>query len=302
MAKNRKSAGEMIRIYEEAGKLSAEDASALRDAPQWVIPYADIASFLGGSVIFVGLVWIVIALLHDMSRSTIDVALFIASALTAAIAFWLIRKGGRVAVLGECVIAVSTTAFAVGFGLLLDICNVHDDYILILSALSALFIGIAVSLRTSFIGTIVIVAAIQPLMAGLISEFIPDTSFAPLIFVLSGSALIWYSQREIGLRFIARAAGAISIMFAAIAFSTWDNNSWQPVVGVVIAGLLFSHGASRLHFEVVAAGGLGVTIVTGVLAGRLFDSTLIQGLSVVGVGAVIVVTSMFISRRGNAVT
>ena len=119
MAKNRKSAGEIIRNYEEAGKLSPEEASALRDAPQWVIPFADIASFLGGSVIFVGLVWIVIALLQDMSRSTIDAALFIASALTTGIAYWLICKGGRVAVLGECVIAVSTTAFAVGFGLLL---------------------------------------------------------------------------------------------------------------------------------------------------------------------------------------
>ena len=302
MAKNRKSAGEIIRNYEEAGKLSQEEASALRDAPQWVIPFADIASFLGGSVIFVGLVWIVIALLQDMSRSTIDAALFITSALTAAFAYWLIRKGGRVAVLGECVIAVSTTSFAVGFGLLLDICNVHDDYILILAALSALLIGIAVSVRTSFIGTIVIVAAVQPLMAGVISEFFPDTSFAPLVFVFSGTALMWYSQRKIGLRFIARVAGAVSIMFAAIGFSAWDNNSWQPVVGLVIAGLLFTYGASRLHFEVVAAGGLGVTIITGVLAGRLFDSALVQGLSVIGVGAIIVFTSIAISRKGNAVT
>jgi len=302
MAKNRKSAGEIIRDYEEAGKLSSEEASALRDAPQLVIPFADIASFLGGSVIFVGLVWIVIALLQDMSRLTIDAALFIASAITAGIAYWLIHKGGRVAVLGECVIAISTTAFAIGFGLLLDICNVHDDYILILAALSALLIGIAVSFRTSFIGTIVIVAAIQPLMAGVISEFFPDTSFAPLVFVFSGTVLMWYSQRKIGLRFIARVAGAVSIMFAAIGFSGWDNNTWQPAIGFAIVGLLFIFGAKRMHLEAVAAGGLGVTIITGVLAGRLFDSALVQGLSVIGVGAIIVFTSIAISRKGNAVT
>ena len=302
MAKNRKSAGEIIRDYEESGKLSSEEASALRAAPQWVIPFTDIATFLGGSVIFVGLVWIVIALLQDMSRTAIDAALFIASALTAGIAYWLIRKNGKLAVVGECVIAVSTTAFAVGFGLLLDICNVHDDYILILAALSALLIGIAVSFRTSFISTIVIVAAIQPLVAGLISEFFPDTSIAPLIFVISGTALMWYSQRKIGLQFVARAAGAVSIMFAAIGFSTWDNNTWQPVIGFAIAGLLFIFGAKQLHFEVVAAGGLGVTIITGVLAGRLFDSALVQGLTVIGVGTVIVFTSIAISRKSNAVT
>ena len=225
MAKNRKSAGALIDDYENSGKLTNEEAQALREAPQWVISFSDIASFLGGAVIFVGLVWIVIALIQDLSQEAIDAALFIASAATAALAYWLIHKGGRIAVLGECVIAVSTTAFAIGFGLLLDICNVHDDYILILAALSALLIGIAVSFGTSFIGTIVIVAAIQPLMAGVISEFFPDTSFAPLVFVFSGTSLMWYSQRGIGLRFIARAAGAVSIMFAAIGFSTWDNNN-----------------------------------------------------------------------------
>jgi hypothetical protein len=302
MAKNRKSAGEIIRDYEEAGKLSSEEATALREAPQWVIPFADIASFLGGSVIFVGLVWIVIALLQDMSRLTIDAALFLTSALTAGIAYWLIQKGGRSAVLGECVVAVSTTAFAIGFGLLLDICNVHDDYILILAALSALLIGIAVSSRTSFIGTLIIVAAVQPLMAGLISEFIPDNSLAPLIFVLSGTSLIGFSLRNIGLRFIARSAGAASILIASISYSAWDNNSWQPVVGLVIVGLLFTFGAKRMHLEVVAAGGLGITIITGILAGRLFDSSLAQGLSVIGVGTIIVFTSLAISKKGNAVT
>jgi hypothetical protein len=298
MAKNRKSAGEIIRDYEEAGKLSSEEASALHNAPQWVIPFADIASFLGGSVIFVGLVWIVIALLQDMSRATIDAALFIASALTAGMAYWLIRKGGRFAVLGECVIAVSTTAFAIGFGLLLDICNLHDDYILILASFSALLIGIAVLSRTSFIGTLIVVAALQPLMAGLI----PDNSLAPLFFVLSGTALMLFSLRHIGLPFIARSAGAASILIASIAFSAWDNNTWQPVVGFAIVGLLFIFGAKRMHLEVVAAGGLGVTVITGILAGRLFDSSLVQGLSVIGVGTIIVFTSLAISKKSNAIT
>jgi hypothetical protein len=302
MAKNRKSAGEIIRDYEEAGKLSSEEASALRDAPQWVIPFAEIASFLGGSVIFVGLVWIVIALLQDTSRATIDAALFIASALTAGIAYWLIRKGEKFAVLGECVIAVSTTAFAIGFGLLLDICNVHDDYIVILASLSALIIGIAVLSQTSFIGTLIVVAALQPLMAGLISEFIPDNSLAPLFFVLSGTALMLFSLRHIGLPFIARSAGAASILIASIAYSAWDNSTWQPVVGFAIVGLLFIFGAKRMHLEVVAAGGLGVTIITGILVGRLFDSSLVQGLSVIGVGTIIVFTSLAISKKSNAVT
>jgi glucan phosphorylase len=57
-----------------------------------------------------------------------------------------------------------------------------------------------------------------------------------------------------------------------------------------------------MHLEIVGAGGLGVTIITGVLAGQFFDSALAQGISVIGVGAIIVFTSIAISRKDNAVT
>ena len=302
MSNKRKSAGVLINEYENSGKLSSEEARALREAPQWVISFTDIASFLGGAVIFVGLVWITIALIEDLSQEAIDAALFIASAGTAALAYWLIKRRGRVAVLGECIVAVSVTAFAIGLGVLLDIWNVHEDYILIFASLIALLIGIAVSFRTAFIGTIIIVAATQPFMAAIISEYLADTSAAPLVFVISGTALIWYSQRNIGLQFVARIAGAVSIMFAAIGFSTWDNNTWRPVVGLVIAALLFAYGASQLHLEIVAAGGFSFTVTTGVLAGRLFDSTLAQGLTVLATGAIIVGLSLAISRRSKPVT
>ena len=302
MVKNRKSIGNLITEFESSGKLTATEAQEFRDAPKWVIPLSDIASYLGGSVIFVGLVWIVIALIQDLSQEAIDAALFIASAATAALAYWLIKKGGRIAVLGECVVAVSATAFAIGIGVLLDIWSVHEDYILIIAALTGLLIGIAVSFRTKFIGTIIIVVATQPFMAGIISEYLADTSAAPLVFVLSGTALIWYSQRNIGLRFVARGAGAVSIMFAVIGFSTWENSTWRPIVGLVIAAALFAYGASQLHLEIVAAGGFSFTVATGVLAGRIFDSTLAQGISVIGVGALIVFTSIAISRKSNAVT
>ena len=302
MAKNRKSVGSLIAEFEAAGKLTASEAQEFRDAPKWVIPFSDIASYLGGSVIFVGLVWIVVALMQDMSRATIDAALFVATGATAFLSFTLIKKGGRLNTLGESIAAVSTMTFAFAIGLLLDIFNVHDDYILLITSAVALIIGIGLSKRTTFVGTIIIVVATQPFMAALISEFIPDTPVAPLLFACSGSVLIWFSLRNIGLRFVARAAGAVSILIAAIAFSTWDSTMWQPLVGFAIVGLLFIFGANRMYLEVVALGGLGVTIITGILAGQLFDSPLAQGISVIGVGAVIVFTSIAISKKGSAVT
>jgi len=301
MAKNRKSVGSLINEYEASGKLTASEAQEFRDAPMWSIPFSDIASYLGGSVIFVGLVWIVAALMHDMSQASIDAALFIASCATAILSYKLMKKGGRLNTLGESIAAVSTMTFAIAIGLLLNICNVHSDYILLIASAVALAIGIGLSSRTTFIGTI-IVSATQPFMAGAITQFFPDTSVAPLLFVGSGTALMWFSLRNIGLRFVARGAGAASILIAAIAYSTWDNNTWQPIIGFAIVGLLFIFGAKRMHLEVVAAGGLGVTVITGVLAGRLFNSPLMQGLSVIGVGVIIVFTSIAISKKGNAVT
>jgi hypothetical protein len=302
MAKNRKSVASLIAEFEAAGKLTASEAQEFRDAPRMVLPFSDVASYLGGSVVFVGLVWIVIALMQDASQAGIDTALFIASFATAFLSFKLMKKGGRLNTLGESIAAVSTMTFAFAIGLLLDILNVHEDLILLIVSTVALAIGIGLSSRTTFIGTIITVCATQPFMAAIISTCIPDTPITPLLFAGSGSVLIWFSLRNIGLRIIARGAGAVSIVIASIGYSTWDSNNWQPIIGFVIVGLLFIFGAKRMHLEIVTVSGLGVTIITGILAGQLSDSPLLQGISVIGVGAIIVFTSIAISKKSDAVT
>ena len=302
MAKNRKSVASLIAEFEAAGKLTASEAQEFRDAPRMVLPFSDVASYLGGSVVFVGLVWIVIALMQDASQAGIDTALFIASFATAFLSFKLMKKCGRLNTLGESIAAVSTMTFAFAIGLLLDILNVHEDLILLIVSTVALAIGIGLSSRTTFIGTIITVCATQPFMAAIISTCIPDTPITPLLFAGSGSVLIWFSLRNIGLRIIARGAGAVSIVIASIGYSTWDSNNWQPIIGFVIVGLLFIFGAKRMHLEIVTVSGLGVTIITGILAGQLSDSPLLQGISVIGVGAIIVFTSIAISKKGDAVT
>jgi hypothetical protein len=294
-----KSVGRLIDEFEAAGKLSAPDAQALRQAPIWTIPFTEIAAYLGGSVVFVGLVWIVIALLQDMSKTAIDTALFITSVLTGGLSYWLVRKGGWQKTLGEFVIAISTVSFAIGLGLLLDIADVQEDLILLFASASALAIGAALVPRTTFIGTVIVVVATQPFMAAVVSKYFADTALAPLAFMISGTVLLWFARQKIGLQFIARSAGAVSLLFASIGYAAWDNNRWQPAIALLITSLLFAYGAKTLHLEIVGAGGLGVTIATGILAGRLFDSTLPQGISVIGVGALIIFTSIAIQKKAT---
>ena len=294
-----KSVGRLIDEFEAAGKLSAPDAQALRQAPIWTIPFTEIAAYLGGSVVFVGLVWIVIALLQDMSKTAIDTALFITSVLTGGLSYWLVRKGGWQKTLGEFVIAISTVSFAIGLGLLLDIADVQEDLILLFASASALAIGAALVPRTTFIGTVIVVVATQPFIAAVVSKYFADTALAPLAFMISGTVLLWFARQKIGLQFIARSAGAVSLLFASIGYAAWDNNRWQPAIALLITSLLFAYGAKTLHLEIVGAGGLGVTIATGILAGRLFDSTLPQGISVIGVGALIIFTSIAIQKKAT---
>jgi hypothetical protein len=294
-----KSVGRLIDEFEAAGKLSTPDAQALRQAPIWTIPFTEIAAYLGGSVVFVGLVWIIIALLQDMSKTAIDTALFITSALTGGLSYWLVRKGGWQKTLGEFVIAISTVSFAIGLGLLLDIADVQEDLILLFASASALAIGAALVPRTTFIGTVIVVVATQPFIAAVVSKYFADTALAPLAFMISGTVLLWFARQKIGLQFIARSAGAVSLLFASIGYAAWDNNRWQPAIALLITSLLFAYGAKTLHLEIVGAGGLGVTIATGILAGRLFDSTLPQGISVIGVGALIIFTSIAIQKKAT---
>ena len=295
-----KSVGRLIDEFEAAGKLSAPDAQALRQAPIWTIPFTEIAAYLGGSVVFVGLVWIIIALLQDMSKTAIDTALFITSALTGGLSYWLVRQGEWQKTLGEFVIAISTVSFAIGLGLLLDIADVQEDLILLFASASALAIGTALVPRTIFIGTVIVVVATQPFIAAVVSKYFADTALAPLAFMISGTVLLWFARQKIGLQFIARSAGAVSLLFASIGYAAWDNNRWQPAIALLITSLLFAYGAKTLHLEIVGAGGLGVTIATGILAGRLFDSTLPQGISVIGVGALIIFTSIAIQKKATS--
>lgn len=294
-----KSVGRLIDEFEAAGKLSAPDAQALRQAPIWTIPFTEIAAYLGGSVVFVGLVWIIIALLQDMSKTAIDTALFITSALTGGLSYWLVRQGEWQKTLGEFVIAISSVSFAIGLGLLLDIADVQEDLILLFASASALAIGAALVPRTTFIGTVIVVVATQPFIAAVVSKYFADTALAPLAFMISGTVLLWFARQKIGLQFIARSAGAVSLLFASIGYAAWDNNRWQPAIALLITSLLFAYGAKTLHLEIVGAGGLGVTIATGILAGRLFDSTLPQGISVIGVGALIIFTSIAIQKKAT---
>ena len=294
-----KSVGRLIDEFEAAGKLSAPDAQALRQAPIWTIPFTEIAAYLGGSVVFVGLVWIIIALLQDMSNTAIDTALFITTALTGGLSYWLVRQGEWQKTLGEFVIAISTVSFAIGLGLLLDIADVQEDLILLFASASALAIGTALVPRTIFIGTVIVVVATQPFIAAVVSKYFADTALAPLAFMISGTVLLWFARQKIGLQFIARSAGAVSLLFASIGYAAWDNNRWQPAIALLITSLLFAYGAKTLHLEIVGAGGLGVTITTGILAGRLFDSTLPQGISVIGVGALIIFTSIAIQKKAT---
>jgi hypothetical protein len=294
-----KSVGRLIDEFEAAGKLSAPDAQALRQAPIWTIPFTEIAAYLGGSVVFVGLVWIIIALLQDMSKTAIDTALFITSALTGGLSYWLVRQGEWQKTLGEFVIAISTVSFAIGLGLLLDIADVQEDLILLFASASALAIGAALVPRTTFIGTVIVVVATQPFIAAVVSKYFADTALAPLAFMISGTVLLWFARQKIGLQFIARSAGAVSLLFASIGYAAWDNNRWQSAIALLITSLLFAYGAKTFHLEIVGAGGLGVTIATGILAGRLFDSTLPQGISVIGVGALIIFTSIAIQKKAT---
>jgi hypothetical protein len=176
---------------------------------------------------------------------------------------------------------------------------VQEDLILLFASASALAIGAALVPRTTFIGTVIVVVATQPFIAAVVSKYFADTALAPLAFMISGTVLLWFARQKIGLQFIARSAGAVSLLFASIGYAAWDNNRWQPAIALLITSLLFAYGAKTFHLEIVGAGGLGVTIATGILAGRLFDSTLPQGISVIGVGALIIFTSIAIQKKAT---
>jgi len=296
----RKSLRQVITDLEGRGSLSKQDADSLRTAPQWSLNSAEITGYLGGGIIAVGIGWIIIASAKDLDQLTVLLALYVVGAFALATARWLRPRGIRSGQVAEVLFGVGVGSLAGAIGLTLNDLGARDSVAVAIASAIAIIVGLATCRRTSFVGTLIVAVAAQPLIGSIINTFhLSETTF-PLIIVLSGALLVWLGFQRVGTAFVARFFGSVSIVIGSLIFAFAGDNIIRPVASLAVCTALFYIGARRINLEFIVGGGVGITIAIGILAERIFDSFVVQGVIVTATGVTISALALVIVRRSES--
>lgn len=297
MPTTRKSLKEVIADLEERNSLSKQDVDALRTAPRWSLTGAEMSGYLGVGIIAVGITWTVIAVVQDLNRVTIYFTLYLASAIALAIAWWLRPRGIRSGQVAEVLFGIGIGLLAGAIGLTLNDLGLRDSIAAAVASALTVIVGLATCRRTSFVGTLIVVAAAQPLIGSISGSFHLSESVLPLVIILSGALLVFLGLQRVGSPLIARLAGSASIVVGSFVFAVTQDSSFRPVLSIVICAALFYIGARRIDLEFIVGGGTGITIAIAILAERIFDAFVMQGAVVTATGIAISALSLVIVRR-----
>lgn len=294
-----KSLKQVIADLEQRGSISSQDADSLRIAPQWSLTGAEITGYLGGGVVAVGITWIIVAVAQDLNRLIVTLMLYAAGSVALATARWLQSRGVRSGQVAEVLFGIGIGSIAGAIGTTLNNLGVRDSVAVAVASALAISVGLATCRRTSFAGMLLVVIAAQPFIGSIIEIFHLSEITFPLVIELSGGLLIVLGIQRVPSALVARIVGSISIVIGSLIFAVTGESIVRPVISLVVSAALFYFGAHRINLEFIVGGGIGITIAIGVIAGRIFDSSAVQGAVITATGVAISALSLLIVRRND---
>lgn len=300
MSTTRRSLKQVIADLEERESLSKHDADTLRRAPRWSLSGAEITAYLGGGIIAVGVTWIIIAIAQDLNRLTVYLAMYIFGAIALVAARLLRTRGNRSGQVAEALFGLGIGSLAGAVGLTLNDQGLPGPGAVAITSALAIIIGLAMCQRTLFIGTLIVVAATQPLIGSIGESFDFSESTLPQLMIVSGAFLVLLGFQRVGSALIARLAGSISIVIGSFVFAVMRGGSFRPIFSIVICATLFYVGTRGVNLEVIIGGGIGITIAIGILAERTLNAFVVQGAIVTATGAAISALSLVVIKRKDA--
>ena len=300
MPSTRKSLRQVIVDLEQRGSISKQDADSLRIAPQWSLSGAEITGYLGGGIVTVGITWIIVAAAQDLNRQIVTFLLYATGAVALATARWLRSRGVRSGQVAEVLFGIGIGTMVGAIGTTLNNLGVRDSVAVAVASALAVSVGLATCRRTSFAGMLLVVVAAQPLIGSISETFHLSENTFPLLIDLSGGLLVVLGIQRVPSALVARIAGSTSIVVGSLIFAVTGESIVRPVISLVVSSALFYFGARRINLEFIVGGGAGITIAIGVISGRIFDSSSVQGVVITATGAAISALSLFIVRHNES--
>ena len=288
---------ELLDQHVVTGRLTEAQADAISDAPPFSFRVRELVSYLAGIIITVGVVRVLSVAFEDASQTTVEVALYVAAALTAAVSWRLHDREGIVGRLAEFLEVASVGLTMGATGLVLDQAGMQGDWIA-LSVFAAGAVWGAWRCRvTGFAGTIVLSVGLigAAIAGGSIIDSDGPTAPGAVLEVAAWVLIAVGLTVDIGSRFVARATGA---WFAAMAgFMLGGDIDWGKPIPIVVGAGLFALGASTLHPEFLVAGAIAIVVGVVMTVGEYVHNDMAQGLVIIATGLVMLVVLSAQMRR-----
>jgi hypothetical protein len=279
-----------------AGKLTEQEATAVRTAPEFVVPMKELVMYLGGLLIAAGVVRIGIYAFEDASAIIVSLVFYVVALVTGFFAFRLQKKTGAWHRFGEVLELGSMLTFALATGILLTESGMHSENSAIICS-SATFLWSLWRLRTTkMVGAIGAGPSIFVLSIMVTSQ-IDSFQDQPYLTGVAGLILVALGLLQVPLAALLRVFGLILVAQAAIAMAGYHNGGFAVILPIGLGAIAYAYGAVKFQVEMLLVG--AIMIIAGVVMFSVMniDNDIAQGLVISATGLVVLAVTYVLATR-----
>jgi len=283
-----------------AGKLTEQEATDVRTAPEWTVPVKELVMYLGGLLIAAGIVRIGVYALEDASTVIISMALYVVALVTGFFAFRLRKKTGAWHRFSEVIELGSMLTAALATGILLTDAGLDSEISAIICS-SATFLWSLWRLRsTKMVGAIGAGPSIFVVSIMVTTEIEALQEQPPYLVGVAGLILVALGLLTVPLAMLLRVFGLILVAQAAIGMAGYHQGGFAVIVPIGLGVIAYAFGAIKFQVEMLVIG--AVMIIAGVVmfATMSIDNDIAQGLVISATGLVLLGVSYFVAMQRKA--
>jgi hypothetical protein len=297
----RRTQREILKSLIAAGKLTEQEATAVRTAPEWVVPIKELVMYLGGLLVVAGLVRIGVYAFEDASTVIISMAFYLVALVTGFFAFRLRKRIGAWHRFSEVLELGSMLTAALATGILITDAGLRAEMSAIICS-AATFVWSLWRLRgTRMVGAIGAGPSIFILSIMVTSEIDALQDQPPYLVGAAGLVLVALGFFTVPLAALLRVFGLILVAQSAIAMAGYHHGGFAVIVPIGLGAVAYAYGAIKFQVEMLVIG--AVMIIVGVVMFSVMniDNDIAQGLVISATGLVLLGATYFVAmqRKGR---
>jgi hypothetical protein len=293
----RRTQREILKSLIAAGKLTEQEATAVRTAPEWVVPIKELVMYLGGLLVVAGLVRIGVYAFEDASTVIISMAFYLVALVTGFFAFRLRKRIGAWHRFSEVLELGSMLTAALATGILITDAGLRAEMSAIICS-AATFVWSLWRLRaTRMVGAIGAGPSIFILSIMVTSEIDALQDQPPYLVGAAGLVLVALGFFTVPLAALLRVFGLILVAQSAIAMAGYHHGGFAVIVPIGLGAVAYAYGAIKFQVEMLVIG--AVMIIVGVVMFSVMniDNDIAQGLVISATGLVLLGATYFVAMQ-----